>query len=137
MNEPLLNEFVDVYFNERSRLIYLNWKGYQTLTSVQAGLVKALKLIEQSKSPYILSNHQTMLGTVTMAHNWIEQIWKPRALQSGCKAFALIYAYDAFTRFSTDQMARIVDGGISAHAFYDPNTANAWLCSVRDAGEAA
>jgi len=137
MTDSLLNEPVEVYYNEQEQLITLDWKGYQTLTSVQVGLIKALKLIEKFQLPYILSNHKGMLGTMTMAHNWIEQVWKPRAVQNGCKAFAFIYAVDAFTRFSTDQMARIVDGGISAHAFYDINTANAWLCSVREAGTAA
>ncbi|BDD05402.1 hypothetical protein [Aureibacter tunicatorum] len=121
------NKNVDINYLEEDNLISVNWKGYQTLETIQNGMEELIKCFQEFSTGCLLIDNRQIKGTWTMANDWIVTDWTPRAKKFGYHSAAFIFSDDVFSRFSIKRYIEEYNDGIYMQSFSEEENAIKWL----------
>lgn len=124
------DRYLDISYEEEYSLLYLDWKGYQTDSSIKDGCERTMELMVQYKAFKILNDNTNILGIWTGVSKWLIVDALPRARQAGMTAFAHIYGPSRLSRISAEAALFLLDSkAADIKTFDDMEEARAWLNS--------
>jgi hypothetical protein len=123
----LQESFITLSWDEASKTIIAEWKGFASLAKMQFALEKGLELIQQKKTTKWLGDTSNLAPFGQEASNWIIKDWIPRAKTAGLKYIAYVIPKSALTRMTLSNGTAIT---LLESAFFDSQDgAKAWLRS--------
>lgn len=123
--------FIEISFDPKAKVLHANWKGYQSVASVRAGCEAMLKFMSEKKLNKVLNDNTNVLGIWRSAAEWMATDWFPRMKSAGMASFAWVYSSSRLSQISTDETLAMVDAGKHGiKVFYDKSEAQVWLDSV-------
>jgi len=124
----LQESFITLSWDEASKTIIAEWKGFASLPKMQAALEKGLELIREKKATKWLGDTSNLAPFSHETSNWIVNDWIPRAKTAGLKSIAYVIPKSALTRMA---LGNGVPTTNMDSAFFDnQEAAKAWLRSV-------
>jgi hypothetical protein len=124
-------DFLEIFYDEEDQWLHADWRGYQTDTSVKAGVNSLIDLLAQHQAAKILNDNTRTLGIWMENAPWLVFDALPRARKAGLKAFAHVYGPSRFSRVSADAALFLLKrSNIEIRAFEDVESAKKWLRSV-------
>jgi hypothetical protein len=117
--------YLSVEYDERG-FLYLNWKGYVSVSQVKEGVEKILEVLKTHYCTRLLNDNRELFGSWTQSIRWLETDFMPRAIALGLEKIAFIYSRDPSARYSVDRFLEVNDQ-YSAQTFHDYRTAEDWL----------
>lgn len=93
----------DIELDEKDGILYVNWKGFQLVESVQNGCEQMLLLLKQHSCTKVLNDNTNVTGIWSGASEWVAVDWFPRMREAGLQKFAWVYSPSYFSRLSTDK----------------------------------
>lgn len=138
MRKELTNSLDKVYltieFDEANQWIYSNWIGILPTNDVIRGCEGIIELLEARPCLCILNDNRAVVGSWSLANEWIAQQWAPRAMELGLKRFAHVVSPGIFGQAAAAEMALRVGSSFEMRLFQDVQTAQSWLRELLDAG---
>jgi hypothetical protein len=131
--ELVCEDFIDISYDPEESWLHVNWKGYQSVDSVQQGCERMLELLAEYHADRVLNDNTNVLGIWRGAAEWLAVDWFPRMQQAGLKCFAWVYSPSRFSQVSTDMTLSLMDPeAMNVHVFYDRADAASWLRTCID-----
>lgn len=121
------NPGIEITYNEDSKCIIADWKGFHSLHSIKTGCVKLLEALSNYNSCKILNNNVNVLGGWENAVGWVAAEWFPLAIASGLKNIAWVYSASTFSRLSVDHAIQNSPPAISHKTFSNITDAGNWI----------
>lgn len=138
MRQEFANSFGTTYltveYDQPNNWIYNDWQGLLSTESVIQGSTGVLRVLEQTRCPYILNDNRHVLGSWKQANEWIEQTWMPLALVAGLRYHAHIVAPGVFGQASAEDMHLRVGLRFQMRLFESMAEAQAWLKAMQQVG---
>ncbi|HEX8608817.1 MAG TPA: GAF domain-containing sensor histidine kinase, partial [Pedobacter sp.] len=110
-----------------SGCINADWTGYQDLESVKAGCLKMLEILKKNKCRKVLNDNSNVLGTWSVAAEWVGQEWFPMMEQAGLQRFAWILSSSTFSNMSAKKSLNLQEGGVITQLFTSHQEAKHWI----------
>jgi hypothetical protein len=131
MRRELTNSFDKVYltieFDEANQWIYSNWIGILPTNDVVRGCEGIIELLQAHPCSRILNDNRAVVGSWSLANEWIAQQWAPQAIKLGLKRFAHVVSPGIFGQASAAEMAMRVGPRLEMRLFQDVQAAQSWL----------
>lgn len=122
-------DFITIEYEQASHFLYVNWKGYQTESSVKKGCEKILEALTHYKVVKVLNDNSNVLGIWTPAAVWVGENWFPRMVDAGLQQFAWVYSPSMLSQVSTNEALKHTPALGMVKTFYDVPAARQWLTS--------
>jgi CheY-like chemotaxis protein len=120
--------FIDVSYHPGTQVLHANWRGYQSVESIQQGCERILALMVSYKTYLVLNDNTQMLGIWRGAAAWLAKDWFPRMKQGGLQRFAWISSPSRLSQVSTDATLSLMDAEAFGIKIFDNKAeALAWL----------
>jgi hypothetical protein len=127
----LLDEpHITISYDHLNEWLYADWRGNQTLRTVQQGGADLLRLLGQQRCSKVLNDNRHVTGMWSEAAEWAGKDWFPAMLATGLRYFAWVYSPDVYSRLSTDLTLQFTPGNAVVATFNDVELARAWLAQV-------
>ena len=127
----LLDEpHIAISYDHLNEWLYADWRGNQTLSTVQQGGGDLLRLLGQQHCSKVLNDNRHVTGMWSEAAEWAGKDWFPTMLAAGLRYFAWVYSPDVYSRLSTDLTLQFTPGNAVVATFNDVELAGAWLARV-------
>lgn len=123
----LQETFITISWDEASKTIIAEWKGFASFPKMQVALEKALELIQQKKATKWLGDTSNLAPFGQEASNWIVNNWVPRAKAAGLKSLAYVIPKSALTRMAMGNGLPTPD--LDSAFFDNQENAKIWLRS--------
>lgn len=117
---------ISISYDYTNSWLYANWKGDQTLESVQWGALEMLRLLRDQRNHKVLNDNRLVTSIWSDASEWGGKIWFPMMADAGLQYFAWVYSPHLYSRLSTDLTLRYTTSPIVA-TFDSIETAANWL----------
>lgn len=131
MKRVLKNSFGQIYltitFDAKRNLIHNFWYGLLSVDNVKEGATEVLDLMKITKCANLLNDYREIIGSWSLANDWIEKEWTPRALNLGLKQFAHVVSSGIYGELSAREMQNRAGSKFEMRLFQDVNTAKDWL----------
>jgi hypothetical protein len=121
------DEFISVDYDVNNRVIFANWKGYQTESTIKQGCEKILYAMMQFRCRRVLNNNSNVIGIWIPAATWLATDWFPRAITAGLSKFAWIYSPAASSRNFIDEILKLTAHTQIIRTFREVPAGIAWL----------
>jgi hypothetical protein len=122
--------FLEIEFDDEIGGLYVNWKGYQTDSTVKAGVNRVIDLLAEQQVSKILNDNTNVLGIWMSVASWLAFNALPRARQAGMKSLAHVYGPSRFSRVSFDAALVLLNSSpADIKTFDDVASAKEWLKS--------
>ncbi|WP_223653108.1 hypothetical protein [Hymenobacter psoromatis] len=119
--------FLSVEYDAQQKLLYNNWRGYQTLESIITGANACLQELARHRCPYLLNDNTNVTGPWDHAVAWIAEDWTPRAIVEGLTHFAHVVSPESFAALSAEAMVTKVGDSFQMRIFGNLDEARQWL----------
>jgi hypothetical protein len=127
--------FLSVEYDAQQKLLYNNWRGYQTLESIMTGANACLLELARHRCPYLLNDNTSVTGPWDHAVAWIAEDWTPRAIAGGLTHFAHIVSPESFAALSAEAMVTKVGTSFQMRIFGNLDAARQWLRQEQQAAK--
>ena len=131
MKKELTNSFDKVFltieFDVVNKWIYNNWFGVLPTEKVIQGGQATIDFLKGTPCPHMLNDNRNVVGSWSMANDWIAQNWVPQVLALGLKRFAHVVSPGIFGQASAAEMINRVGTQLEVRLFQDIELAKAWL----------
>lgn len=131
-NIPLTHEYAEISYNAVKNWIEANWKGFQTIETIQNGCLSMLPLIASHPTKYILNDNTLVQGSWSEASEWVGKEFFPILEKAGVSHIAWIYSSSAFSQLAAQKTANVAIGNIITQFFTDRKSAEKWLTDLAD-----
>jgi CheY-like chemotaxis protein len=122
------DSYLAISYDKETLLLHANWKGYQSVESIQQGCERILESMVRYNAYWVLNDHTHVLGIWRFAAAWLANDWFPRMKQAGLRRFSWIYSPAKLSQVSTDATLALMNAdAFGVKAFYDAAEALAWL----------
>ncbi|MBC7922142.1 MAG: hypothetical protein H7Z75_13760 [Ferruginibacter sp.] len=122
---------IDIAYDSENRILYVNWKGYQTVDSVKAGCDKMLELLRKKSCNKMLNDNRLVTGPWQGAAEWVANNWFPRMYAAGLQHLAWIISPNAFSQLSINQTLAAMNADPRTQTFGDHEVAKRWLIEAK------
>ena len=130
LTELFKENFIDISLDTEQSILIVDWKGYQSVSSVQQGCERMLYMMSKHDAHRILNDNTKVLGIWIGAAEWLADNWFPRMAKSGMQRFAWVYSPARFSQFSTDGTLALLDSeDYGIQTFHNRADALAWLAT--------
>ena len=132
VRELYTEDFISICYDAEEAWLYADWRGYQTVGTVQAGCEMILKLMVDQETSSVLNDNTHVSGIWSGAAEWVATDWFPRMRQAGLRSFAWVYSPSRFSQVSTDAtLAHVEPDAPWVKVFSTIDDAKAWLRARR------
>ena len=123
------DEFATLWFHEREKIVHHEFHKFIFGEPFHKVLNEALRVMKETGSEKWLSDDRKNAAISQEDQEWLAKEWRPKALESGWKYWAVVLPEKTVGRLS---ILRIFDTyrektAIVADTFDDPTEAFAWL----------
>ena len=125
----LKTDYATIQFDERLKLVELEWHGLVQSHEYRETLDILLDLIEDKKLEYALINRLHLERISLADEEWRKENWYPRFLESNIKRSASVISKDYYTEISVSRLIEEEDKDIriQRRSFCDYDSAKQWL----------
>lgn len=128
LDELFSEEFITISHDAAEGWLHVDWKGYQTVGTVQRGCERILELMVEHGVGRVLNDNTRVVGIWSGAAGWLAADWFPRMNAAGLRCFAWVYSPSRFSQVSTDAtLAQMDPGAAGVAVFQDVDAAREWL----------
>lgn len=120
-------DFYTITYLPGDDYLSVDWKGFQSKTSVYEGCGKILEYLTELKLLKVLNININAKGL--WDHRWVAQNWFPKLLAVGLQKFAWVLSPEALCRNEAQIVAAISPANNIIHTFNDVDSARFWLGS--------
>lgn len=99
----------DLRFVEHGNYIHLQWKGSQTLSTIQDGSNQLIELLLESGADKVLNDGRQAVGCWASSVPWIVFQFLPRARRAGMRQAAHVLAKDRLSKKSAHTFQLFTD----------------------------
>ncbi len=130
LNELFREEYIAICLDTDGGWLQADWRGYQTVGTVQSGCERILELMVEHRTGRVLNDNTNVVGIWSGASEWVATDWFPRMTAAGLTCFAWVYSPTRFSQVSTDEtLARMDSEAVGVKVFYEVDEAREWLRS--------
>lgn len=130
LKELFAEECIAIHHDTEGGWLHVDWRGYQTVGTVQAGCERILELMVEHRTGRVLNDNTHVVGIWNGASEWVAVDWFPRMTAAGLTCFAWVYSPSRFSQVSTDETLERMDSeAVGVKVFDDVDDARAWLRS--------
>jgi hypothetical protein len=121
-------EIYNIFFDEASRCVVMNWNGYATSGQFREGTELMLNLLVKNKAHKVLADIRDMALIGREDQQWLDEMFLPRAIGFGFKAIAIVKPKSYFNRVAVETVSYKVDSRKLSICFFDNvEEAKSWL----------
>jgi hypothetical protein len=125
------NKTYNIYFNEESNIIIMDWNGYATTSQFREGTETMLNLLIENRANKVMANIKDMVLISLEDQKWLETHFLPRAIRFGFKVCAIVKPDNYFNKVAVETVSYKVDKEKLEISFFDTaEEAKAWLQSI-------
>lgn len=99
----------DLTYIEQGNYIHLQWKGSQTLSTIQTGCKQLCDLLLESGADKVLNDGRLAVGCWTASVPWIVFCFLPQARRAGMRSAAHVLAKDRKSKLSAHTFRLFAD----------------------------
>jgi hypothetical protein len=99
----------DLTFIEQGSYIHLQWKGSQTLSTIQAGCKQLCELLIETGADKVLNDGRFAVGCWTASVPWIVYCFLPRARRAGMRSAAHVLSKERKSKMSAHTFRLFAD----------------------------
>jgi len=122
----------DLAYIERGNYIHVQWKGSQTLSTIQDGCKQLCDLLIESGADKVLNDGRRAVGCWATSVPWIVYCFLPQARRAGMRVAAHVLAKERKSRMSAHAFQLFADFCEWNLAFFQTiDEAEDWLVSGR------
>ncbi|GAB3540494.1 hypothetical protein GCM10027343_09640 [Noviherbaspirillum agri] len=122
----------DLSFVEHGNYIHVQWKGSQTLATIQEGCQELCNLLRESGADKVLNDGRRAVGCWISSVPWIVYCFLPQARRAGMRVAAHVLAKERKSRMSAHAFRLFSDFCEWNLAFFQTiEEAQDWLASER------
>lgn len=121
---------IAISYDHLNEWLYADWRGTQTLHTVQQGGQSLLQLLRQQRCHKVLNDNRQVDGMWSEAAEWAGKDLFPALIAAGLSYFAWVYSPSVYSRLSVDLTLQFIQGSAVVATFDDVETARAWLAQV-------
>ena len=124
------SSFLTLSFDYTHNWLYADWRGEQTLETVQTGSTQMVEQLRLERCEKLLNDNRSVHGMWVDGSEWIARELPPRLEAAGLRYVAWVYSPDVFSRLSAQQALAGSGARFLTLAFEDVSAARAWLGSM-------
>jgi hypothetical protein len=94
--------FLDILCDEDIPCLHMNWKEYQSDSTIKEGCERLLQLMSEHKIYKILNDNTNALGIWTGVTKWLVFDFRPRAIKAGFICCAHVYGPSRLSQISAE-----------------------------------
>lgn len=118
---------LDIWLDQAGGYLDLDWKGPQTLESVQRGCETILEHLIAQRLTKVLNDNTNVVGSWEEASHWVAVDFLPRAKRAGLSTLAWIQSPSRGSRHAANATAMDAGRDDLIHLFDDRKSAELWL----------
>lgn len=118
---------LEIGYDASSGCLNVDWTGFQDLASVKAGCLKMLEILKKKKCRKVLNDNTNVMGTWSVAAEWVGQEWFPIMENVGLRYFAWINSPSTFSMMSAKKSINLKEGEVNTQLFTTRDEATQWL----------
>lgn len=120
--------YATVYWDEATKCVHVEWKGFVHGDMVKRTLNTALDLFKTKKTDRWLADMRKVKVFGEEDSRWVNEDWFPRAIQAGVRRMALPVPESVLAQMSLQRLMRNVnEGDLETAYFGSVEEAKAWL----------
>lgn len=120
--------YVQLWFDQSSKLLVLDWKGRASGEEYRNTYGHALSFAEQNKVDFFLSDIRDQQLTSSEEEKWFEDVVIPRAAMIGLKKAAVVFEGNLIKKyFLNNILVKLKKYGLPFKFFTDDSEALDWL----------
>ncbi|HYX07517.1 MAG TPA: hypothetical protein VE912_12365 [Bacteroidales bacterium] len=120
--------YVQLWFDQSSKLLVLDWKGRTSGEEYRNTYGHALAFAEQNKVDYFLSDIRDQQLSSSEEEKWFEEVVIPRAVMIGLKKAAVVFEGNLLKKyFLNNILLKLKKYGLPFKFFTDDKEALNWL----------
>ncbi|WP_072144898.1 STAS/SEC14 domain-containing protein [Hymenobacter sp. AT01-02] len=100
LKSPTNRVYLTLDTDHVNRWVTVNWQGYLTKESIQAGAAAYTQALAKSGYSCVLNDTRKVLGPWDHSMDWVINIWAPQAAAAGLQYFAMITTPDSLAEGS-------------------------------------
>lgn len=108
-----------VYFDNESNCVIMEWNGYATSTQFREGTEMMLEAVKENGSTKVLADIRDMTIIGMEDQLWLEKDFLPRAINAGFKVLAIITPVSYFNKVAVETISYKVDREKLTISFFD------------------
>ncbi|WP_157691661.1 hypothetical protein [Noviherbaspirillum autotrophicum] len=118
----------DLSFVEHGNYVRIQWKGRQTLSTIQEGCKHLHKLLLEYEADKVLNDGRYVVGSWATSVPWIVYRFLPLARRAGMRMAAHVLAHERHSKLSAHAVRLVTDFcEWNIELFQTIDTAEAWL----------
>lgn len=124
-------EIYNIYFEEASNVVVMEWDGYATSDQFREGTELMLNTLIRNNASKVLADIKDMVLIGLEDQKWLESSFLPRAIKFGFKAIAIIRPENYFNKVAVESISFKIDQEkLKINVFDNLEEAKAWLGSI-------
>ena len=125
---------LDVHYDHENSWLYLDWKGPQALTQVQADCLLVTRFMRQTGAHKVLNDNSGITHTACDLASWVTKVYLPAAGRAGLDFVAWVASPVLKCRRDTNLLLLSVEYNPQLAVFDDIAAAYSWLRSMHVPG---
>jgi len=121
------DEYLSISCNTKNAWMEVNWKGHQSVESVQNGGLQMIEVLKASGLKKVLNDNREVLGNWSEASEWAGKVWFPLMIEAGLEHFAWVFSPSIFAQLAAQKSFDSSDGKANVRFFHDITEASQWL----------
>ena len=126
LKSPTNRVYLTIDTDHVNRWVTVNWQGYLTKESIQAGATAYTKALAESGYACVLNDTREVRGPWDHSLDWVLNVWAPQAAAAGLQYFAMITTPDSFASESASTFYAQLTA-FQAKVFDKVEDAQVWL----------
>ncbi|MBC8032830.1 MAG: PAS domain-containing protein [Chitinophagaceae bacterium] len=126
-DDAFVSDSITIVFKENTALLEVNWKGYQTFKTVQAGGAMILEFVRRHNVTKVVNDNREVLGSWSDAAEWAGKEWFPMMDEAGVRLFAWIQSPTTFSKLSAEKSVDLKVGNVVTQFFTIKEEALVWI----------
>ena len=126
LKSPTNRVYLTIDTDHVNRWVAVNWQGYLTKESIQAGARAYTQTLAASGYSCVLNDTRQVRGPWDHSLEWVINVWAPEAAAAGLRHFAMITTPDSFAEESASAFYAQLTA-FQAKVFANLDDAQAWL----------
>lgn len=125
--------FYRIEFKKELNIVEAVWQGTATTQDLKLAVVEGLQLHENTHCAYRLNDNTDFFGPWSDAVAWLDEVWLPRAYNSGIRYLAHVARTGSFGESAGEELLKGKIGAkIQVRIFTDKEEALRWLKSKQE-----
>ncbi len=126
------NNVYNVYKDDESGSIVMEWNGYATSSQFREGTEKMLSLLIETDARKVIANMRDMVLIGEEDQKWMETNFLPRAIKHGFKACAIIEPTNYFNKIAAETISvKVAKENLDIRFFDTLEEGKKWLADLK------